>query len=102
MARTIPIETISPIEEIQSENINEEEIESIPKSKNSGINSIAALFACLVLLFLGALLIFGLSKPYFVLNPATEELDWGKLSLASFIAALLATIIIWAIFACCV
>jgi heme/copper-type cytochrome/quinol oxidase subunit 1 len=95
MGRTIPIETISPIEEIESEHME------YSKSRSSSFHGVITIIACLLLLFLGVMLIFGLCKPYFVLNPNTEELDWGKMVLASFIVALLATIILWIIFACC-
>lgn len=97
MGRTIPIETISPIEEIRAE--NEELVEVKTKSEKNNEQSLASLFGCLLLFFLGAMLIFGLSQPYFVINPNTDNLDWGKLFLVSFISSLLVVIIIWIIFA---
>lgn len=98
MGRTIPIETISPIEEIQAE--NEEMISDISKKEKTGAKTgVATLIGCLILFFLGAMLIFGLSQPYFVINPNTDNLDWGKLFLVSFISSLLIVIVIWIIFA---
>ena len=58
------------------------------------------LFLCLAALFLGILIILGLIHPAFVSNPITDDLDWGKLILASFIFALLGTIIVWIIASC--
>lgn len=63
-------------------------------------NGLLKLFIWLVVLFIGAFFILWLIKPTFVLSPPTTDINWGKLSLSSFIFALLGIIIIWIVMSC--
>lgn len=61
---------------------------------------IAMILFWVIILFLAAMLIFYLIKPSFVLKPGTEQIEWGKSSLASAVFALIGIIIIWLIMSC--
>ena len=63
-------------------------------------NGVLYLLGFLVLLFLGSFVILWLTHPIFVIDQSTGNIDWGKLSLASAIFALLGLIIIWIILSC--
>jgi hypothetical protein len=100
---TIPIE-VEVVEEELTEVIIKE-VDPLDKDdqgckwsmSKGGLLSI--LVWCTVL-FIGAFFILWLIQPTFVLDQPTNAINWGKLSLSSFIFALLGVIIIWIVLSC--
>lgn len=70
-----------------------------PKGCGYGMG-VGLIFLCLAVLFAIIFFFFWAFAPSIVINPTTDNIDWGKLTLASFIAALLGTIFVWAIVSC--
>lgn len=61
---------------------------------------VGLIFLCLLVVFGIVLFFFWWFEPSFVVNPTTDEVDWAKLTLSSFIVALIGTILVWAIVSC--
>jgi hypothetical protein len=74
---------------------------TVDKQKGCGWGmGVGLIFVCLAVIFAVIFFLFWAFKPSFVINPTTDDIDWGKLTLSSFIAALLGTIFVWAIVSC--
>lgn len=85
--------------EVSKEEVSPKEEKKSCKWSLSG-NGVLYLLGFLIALFLGAFAILWIIHPIFVLDQSTGKIDWGKLSLASGIFALLGLIIIWIILSC--
>jgi hypothetical protein len=103
---TIPIEVevVEVVYDEWKEGISKEE-EPLDKDDKSckwsmSKGGLLSIFIWCTVLFLGAFFILWLIQPTFVLDQPTNLINWGKLSLSSFIFALLGVIIIWIVLSC--